>query len=188
MRRKKRGWKEAARKKIDNLRKTIKNDAFQKALFSITDYELVATPDLCFTFDVANYPYPPNSLFEGRHYFKKHYYKVIGDIKAEGEEFQCAQLLDNHPRIKRWVRNLEGRPQHSFWLQTSTDRFYPDFVCELMDTRFLVVEYKGFDRWSDDDSREKRNVGNVWGARSNGQCLFVMLQGPDWNAILAKLG
>jgi type III restriction enzyme len=138
--------------------------------------------------DPENYPYPPHSLFEGRHKFKKHYYKVVGDIKGEGEEFQCAQWLDNHPKVKRWVRNLEGRPGHSFWLQTSTDRFYPDFVCELVDGRFLVVEYKGFDRWSDDDSKDKRAVGQVWEEKSDGQCLFVMPKGPDWTAILAKLG
>jgi len=180
--------KESARKKIDGIRKGIKSEAFQKTLFSTTEYELVTTPDLVFTFNPEDYPYPPNSLFEGRHKFKKHYYKVIGDMKADGEEFQCAQLLDNHPKIKRWVRNLDSRPGQSFWLQTSTDRFYPDFVCELTDGRFLVVEYKGFDRWSDDDSKEKRAVGQVWQEKSDGQCLFVMPQGPDWNAILAKLG
>jgi type III restriction enzyme len=180
--------KEVARKKVDGIRKSVKSDVFAKTLFSTSEYELVATPDLSFTFDPEEYPYPPNSLFEGRHKFKKHYYKVIGDMKAEGEEFQCAQLLDNHPKVKRWVRNLEGRPGHSFWLQTSTDRFYPDFVCELVNGRFLVVEYKGFDRWSDDDSKEKRAIGQVWEEKSDGHCLFVMPKGPDWNAILAKLG
>ena len=180
--------KEAARKKVDIIRKAVKSDVFAKTLFSLTEYELVATPELCFTFDPIDYPYPPNSLFEGRHKFKKHYYRVVGDMKAEGEEFQCAQVLDNHPKVKRWVRNLEGRPQHSFWLQTSTDRFYPDFVCELVDGRFLVVEYKGFDRWSDDDSKEKRTIGKIWEDKSHGQCLFVMPQGPDWNAIHAKIG
>jgi type III restriction enzyme len=180
--------KEAARKKVGDIRQAVKSDAFQQALFSTTDYELVSTPDLCFTFDPEDYPYPPNSLFEGRHNLKKHYYKVVGDMKTDGEEFQCAQWLTNHPKVKRWVRNLEGRPRHSFWLQTSTDRFYPDFVCELVDGRFLVVEYKGFDRWSDDDSKEKRAIGKVWEEKSNGQCLFIMPKGPDWNAILAKLG
>jgi type III restriction enzyme len=173
---------------VDSIRNAVKSDVFQRTLFSTSEYELVTTPDLCFTFDPEAYPYPPNSLFDGRHKFKKHFYKVIGDMKAEGEEFQCAQLLDNHPKVKRWVRNLEGRPKHSFWLQTSTDRFYPDFVCELMDGRFLVVEYKGFDRWSDDDSKEKRAIGQVWEEKSDGQCLFVMPKGPDWNAILARLG
>ena len=115
--------------------------------------------------------------------------KWLGKVAGgEGEEFQCAQLLDNHPKVKRWVRNLEGRPQHSFWLQTSTDRFYPDFVCELVDGRYIVVEYKGFDRWSDDDSKEKRAIGQVREEKSDEQCMFIMPKGPDWNAILAKLG
>jgi type III restriction enzyme len=173
---------------VDGIRKAVKSDVFQKTLFSTTDYELVATPDLVFTFDPEEYPYPPNSLFHGRHKFKKHYYKVIGDMKAEGEEFQCPQLLDNHPKVKRWVRNLEGRPEHSFSLQTSTDCFYPDFVCELTDGCYLIVEYKGFDRWSDDDSKEKRAIGQVWKEKSDGGCLFVMPKGPDWNVIVARLG
>jgi type III restriction enzyme len=179
--------KEAARKKVDGYRKAAKTKAFQLALISTSEFELLVTPERCFTFDPENYPYPPNSLYAGRHNFHKHYYSVVGDMKSEGEEFQCAQLLDSHPKIKRWVRNLEGRPQHSFWLQTSTDRFYPDFVCELTDDRFLVVEYKGFDRWSDDDSKEKRTIGKKWEELSGGECLFIMPQGPDWNVILAKL-
>lgn len=179
--------KEAARRKVEGIRNSVQSEAFQKALFSLTEYELAVTPDLCFTYNAEDYPYPPNSLYEGHHHFKKHYYKVVGDMKAEGEEFECAQLLDSHPKVKRWVRNLEGRPRHSFWLQTSSDRFYPDFVCELTDGRFLVVEYKGSDRWSDDDSKEKRNVGRVWEEKSDGQCLFVMPKGPDWNGIVARL-
>ena len=180
--------KEAARKKVDEYRKAAKTQAFALALFSTSEFELVVKPERCFTFDPENYPYPPNSLYAGRHNFHKHYYPVVGDMKSDGEEFQCAQLLDTNPKIKRWVRNLEGRPQHSFWLQTSTDRFYPDFVCELTDGRFLVVEFKGFDRWSDDDSKEKRTIGKKWEELSEGGCLFLMPKGPDWNAILAKLG
>ncbi|MFP4088546.1 MAG: hypothetical protein ACLFUL_17340 [Desulfobacteraceae bacterium] len=65
------------------------------------------------------------------------------------------------PGIKPWIRNIERRPETSFWLQTSTDRFYPDFVAELKDSRILVVEYKGADRWSNEDSREKRMVGDL---------------------------
>jgi len=32
-----------------------------------------------------------------------------------------------------WVRNIERQEQFSFWLPTSTDYFYPDFVAELAD-------------------------------------------------------
>lgn len=91
------------------------------------------------------------------------------------------------PEVKFCVRNLERKPLHSFWLQTSTDGFYPDFVCLLNDGRYLVVEYKGLQLWSADDACEKREIGELWEARSSGQCLFIMPNGPDFNAIRAKL-
>jgi len=52
-----------------------------------------------------------------------------------------------------------------------------------MDGRHLVVEYKGADRWSNDDSKEKRRLGELWALKSNGTCLFVMPKGKDWGAI-----
>ena len=73
------------------------------------------------------------------------------------------------------MRNLERQPLTSFWLPTSTDRFYPDFVAELMDGRLLVVEYKGAHLHSGADAREKRDIGRVWAAASGGRCVFVMV-------------
>jgi len=86
-----------------------------------------------------------------------------------------------------WVRNIERREFHSFWLQTSTDKFYPDFVCKLKDGRFLVVEYKAETSWSNEDSREKRALGELWEKRSNGACLFVMPKGRDLAGIGGKV-
>jgi type III restriction enzyme len=81
--------------------------------------------------------------------------------------------------VKFWIRNLAQRPDTSFWLQTSTDRFYPDFVALLQDGRLLVVEYKGEPYVTNDDSREKTNVGELWASKSNGQGLFLMAQSQD---------
>lgn len=179
--------RETARKKITQYQNEAENQAFQSFLFSTRDYELVVTPEKCFTFHPEDYPYPAvNTLYQ--HSFKKHYYQVIGDLKPEGEEFDCACLLDTHPKVKRWVRNLDGHVNFSFWLQTSSDKFYPDFVCELTNGKFLVIEYKGQHLWSNDDSTEKRMIGERWEKLSKGKCLFVMPNGPDWNAILGKLG
>jgi len=80
---------------------------------------------------------------------------------------------------------VEWQPS-SFWLQTSTDKFYPDFVAELKDGRMLVVEYKNEKDWSNDDSKEKRAVGDLWADRSGGRCLFAMPKGMDFGAIAAK--
>jgi type III restriction enzyme len=107
----------------------------------------------------------------------------VGELKAEGEEFLCGQFIDQMDEVEFWVRNLERQERFSFWLQTSTDKFYPDFVCKLKDGRYLVVEYKGADRWTDDDSKEKRRLGELWAFKSGGRCLFIMPKGKDWEAI-----
>lgn len=80
------------------------------------------------------------------------------------------------------MRNPVRRPGQSFWLQTSTDKFYPDFVCKLKDGRILVVEYKGGHLWND-ESKEKKALGELWAMRSGGACLFVMPTDEDYEAI-----
>jgi type III restriction enzyme len=83
------------------------------------------------------------------------------------------------------VRNLVRKPGASFSLQTSTDRFYPDFVCKLPDGRILIVENKGADRWN--EAEEDRKVGQLWAEMSGGQCLFVMVKNKQWQWIDALL-
>ena len=172
--------------KINKHRENAYKSTFQSLLMPDSMTPLTVTPEVCFSFDPTRYPY--SSLYDGAYKFSKHYYRQVGDLRSQGEEFECAQFLDSLPEVRFWVRNLERKPSFAFWLQTSTDKFYPDFVCELNDGRYLVVEYKGEDRWSNDDSKEKRNLGGLWEERSSGQCLFVMPKGKDYNAIMSKIG
>ena len=123
--------------------------------------------------------YPANWLYQGRFQFQKHFYPYPGELKSEGEEFECAKALDAQSALKHWVRNLANQHETSMWLQTSTDRFYPDFVAELNDGRILVVEYKG-DGWSDNaDTREKRRLGELWQEKSGGKALFLIAEKRD---------
>ena len=82
---------------------------------------------------------------------------------------------------------MGGGAKSAFWLQTSSDRFYPDFVAQLTEGRWLVVEFKGEHLWSNDDSKEKRAVGELWADRSNGRCIFVMPKGMAWATIEAAI-
>lgn len=173
--------RDAVTLKIQKHRQEARNQAYSEFLLPDCKTPLEVHPEICFTYPRDAYPY--NTLYRGAYPFKKHYYAQVGDLEDRGEEFNCAVFLDSLPEVKYWVRNLERRPSHSFWLQTSTDRFYPDFVCLLNDGRYLVVEYKGEDRWSNDDSKEKRIIGDVWGKRSNGKCYFIMHKGQDWGAV-----
>jgi len=117
--------------------------------------------------------YAAPKLYEGPIDFYKHYYDMIGDMN--GEEAECAKIIDRMPETKYWVRNIDRHPICSFSLPTSTDRFYPDFIALLNDGRILCVEYKGGDRISNDDSKEKKIVGELWAERSNNKCLFLLI-------------
>ena len=177
--------KDAAAAKIDSHRQTVHRGTYQNLLLPECETPVVVSPAHCFSFDPDRYPY--NTRYTGGYQFQKHYYQHVGDLKADGEEFRCAQFIDMLPEVKYWVRNIERQPLLSFWLQTSTDKFYPDFVCLLSDGRYLVVESKGVHLWSADDAKEKREIGELWEARSSGKCLFIMPRGPDFDAIRAKI-
>ncbi|MHB1291323.1 MAG: DEAD/DEAH box helicase [Sulfuricella sp.] len=124
-----------------------------------------------FNFTPGGYPAHAGSRYSGRWEFKKHYYPVIADLKDKGEEFECARLIDRHPRVKHWVRNLDQAP-FGFWLPTARGRTFPDFIAELVDGRLAVIEYKGAHLRNDPCEIEKRKVGELWAASSGGRCAF----------------
>ena len=133
---------------------------------------ITASFDHSFRFEPNRYPARP-PYYRGRWRFERHYYPQIADMKSEGEEFECARLLDQHPKVRHWVRNVPNEPRFSFWLPTSTDYFYPDFVCELTDDRIFVVEYKGA-HLDNPDTAEKDRIGRLWAATSKNTCVFLM--------------
>jgi type III restriction enzyme len=132
-----------------------------------------------FAFDYSKDNYPARLPYKGAYKFRKHFYSLPGELEPAGEEFECARAVDGLPEVKQWVRNLALQPAFSFWLPTSTDRFYPDFVAELTDGRILVVEYKGEHIADSADTREKRNLGALWEEKSGGKGLFLMAEKRD---------
>ena len=174
--------KDSAEQIISHHRRQVIEQAYQRMLLPECETPIEVDPTFCFLFD--NIRYPATRYYDGAFRPKKHYYLNPGYMN--GEEAECAAFIDGLEEVEYWVRNLE-REDYSFWLPTSTDKFYPDFVVRLKDGHILVVEYKGADRWSDDDSKEKRLIGEVWEKRSKGRCLFIMPKGKDFNAIKQKI-
>ena len=175
--------RDAVEERIEAHRQEERKKAFQAFLLSAS--ELTVSNDRTLNFKTMTYE--PSWLYEGGFQFKKHYFGKPGELTEttpagrQTEEFQCAQFLDNLPEVKYWIRNLSRKPS-SFRLQTSKDRFYPDFICQLTDGRILVVEYKGQHLFT--DAEEKRAVGEVWASRSNGKCRFVMPTEGDYASII----
>lgn len=157
--------------RVAELRREAMGEAHQLFLDGTGPAELVVSPEQAF-----EYPLEPvySKLYEGSYRFKNHHYgpDLIGDMN--GEEEECAMLLDGLDEVDVWVRNPERQARYAFWLQTSSDRFYPDFVARLEDGRILVVEVKGGHLATADDARKKDVLGRVWAEKSGGRCLFVM--------------
>lgn len=129
----------------------------------------VVLPEHGFSFDPnVN---PAASLYEGPWRPARPFYPVMGHMN--GEELECAKVIDSMAGVKHWVRNGDRDRRYAFWLPTATDAFYPDFVAELTDGRLLVIEYKGADRIDNGDTLEKDNIGRRWAEASKGLCRFV---------------
>jgi len=168
--------------KIKKLRAEARRKALEEFLFP-SDSILNDVPASVFVSAAATHIYDPNKYPYTEAYrglaLPNHYYEVIGDLKTEGEEYECAKAIAYCEGIEFWVRNLSGEEECSFWIQTSSDKFYPDFIAKLKNGKSLAVEYKGLDRATNDDTKEKERLGQLWEARSGGQCIFLMIKGPD---------
>jgi type III restriction enzyme len=165
--------------RIEELRRAAATTSFRQL---VLDGGWLVEPDWqrSFTFEPGRYAAPAGTRYSGRWQFAKHYYPVIADLKASGEEFECARLVDRHPKVKHWVRNLDSEP-FGFWLPTSRYRFFPDFLVELTDGRIGAIEYKGEHLRHDPGEIEKRQVGELWAARSDGRCVFRFVLLNDGN-------
>lgn len=165
---------------ISKARDKASEHNYQTVLFA-NDAPLLADFDHAYKFDPNAYPmrYPcPRQTG-----WVKHYYAVPGDLphkRKDGtlaEEFLCALAIDMMDEVEFWVRNLMHPSQFS--LPTASGRTYPDFVAKLKDGRLLVVEYKGGDRVSNDDSRAKAQMGHLWAKTSNGRGVYLMATKKD---------
>lgn len=154
---------------IDALRETERRGVAQHYLFAPTAPVRTLASE-AFEFRLGMYDDQP--AYRGGERFGSHFLDRVPafDGKDGGEEQQCARYLDSLKGLKWWVRNVAKHP-NSFWLQTSKDRTYPDFVAQLDDDRIFVVEYKGADRWA--DAAEDRAIGAAWERAGGGLYLMV---------------
>jgi type III restriction enzyme len=167
--------RDATEQAISHYRRKVVEQEYQRMLLPDCETPLEVDPTFCFTFD--NIKYPATRFYDGAFKPKKHFYLSPGYMNKEEEE--CAAFMDGLEEVEYWVRNLD-REDYSFWLQTSTDKFYPDFVVQLKDGRILVVEYKGEHLADTPDTKEKDIIGQIWSTRSKGRCLFEMVGKEDY--------
>ena len=133
------------------------------------------------TFEQGRYGY--DVPYTGLLPLKRHFFPVVGNLKPSGEEFNCAEYIANQLEgVEWWVRNVEKKP-NSLWLQTASDKFYPDFIIKMQSGLIVAVEYKGAHLADGRDSDEKKKIGELWARRSNGACRFAWVEKNQYNLI-----
>lgn len=181
------------KERIAEIRAKEREGVYQQSLFAPE-----AKPEISFDngFIFADDMFAGVRNYRGSYRFSKHFtgwdQVAAFDGAEDGEELNCAKMIDSLPQVKHWIRNVPRHPQ-AFWLPTASGRFYPDFVAELTDGRILVVEYKGAHLTDAADTDEKRAIGALWEQASGGKGLFLMAEkqadGKDVRGqLLAKVG
>jgi type III restriction enzyme len=156
--------------RIAECRKDAQRKGYQAALFAP---DALVSADENFRYEFTPSSYPAHWHYSGSYQFNKHYFPTVGELKSQGEEFDCAKAIDRNLQVKFWVRNLERRDSCAFSLPVSTGRFYPDFIARLEDGRVVVVEYKGEHLAAMESEKEKASIGRLWEQKSNGKALFL---------------
>ena len=169
--------------KISNAKKQALNQVYQSLLLNTEDF--IVNDQSQVIFEQGRYAY--DFIYSGFVDLPKHFFPQIGNLKSTGEEYECALFLATQlESVIFWVRNVE-RKKTSFSLQTASDRFYPDFLCQLGNGPVLAIEYKNTRDWDLPENIEKRQIGELWEKRSNGKCFFIMPKGKDFEAIVQKV-
>ena len=163
-------------KKINAIRQQERDSVYQQYLYA-PESKVSVSFDAAFTFNDGMYR--DQRYYRGRWKPRKHFLgpdRVPAfDGAEDGEEIQCAEIIDSLADVKYWLRNVARHPE-SFHLPTATDKFYPDFVAQLEDGSLFVIEYKGAHIAEGSDTAEKRTIGALWEQKSDGKGLFIIAE------------
>lgn len=117
--------------------------------------------------------------------FKRNIYEAVG--KLNKEELKFVSRLDSEalPNIKFWVRNKE---KQDFYIQGwKRGKFYPDFIAVTKKGTIIVLEWKGEDRTSTEDTQYKQEIANAWQELGKGQCAFFLVNNANIEAVLTQI-
>lgn len=163
--------------RIKEMKEIEAKKAYQQYLFVPE-----AKPEISFdnAFEFFDGMYEGQKPHRGSMKLNKHYLEVVPEIDGgdKGEEFQCAVAFERISEVKHWLRNVSRHPV-SFKLPLAQGWTYPDFVAELNDGRFLVVEYKGAHILDNLETKEKKLIGELWERKMNGKGLYIMAVKDD---------
>ena len=118
--------------------------------------------------------------------FNKNYYGKVDKLNKEELQFIERLDLDTLPNIKFWIRNRERKDP--FYIQGwQKNKFYPDFIAVTNKSKILVLEWKGEDRITADDTKYKVEIGKAWEKLNKSKSYFFLVNNKNINEVLGKV-
>lgn len=115
--------------------------------------------------------------------FQKHLFERAGIMN--GEETEFAMRVDALDNINWWFRSRE---KEDFYLQGwKPNKFYPDFIIKTNKGTYVLVEYKGEDRLSNEDTQYKIELGKLWESLNKGKNKFFLVGKSTSESVLKEL-
>jgi type III restriction enzyme len=116
-------------------------------------------------------------------HFSKHLFEKTGHLN--GEETDFAFKLNDLPNIEWWYRNRE---KEDYALQGwMPNKFYPDYIAKTKGGSWVVIEYKGEDRLSNDDTGWKRELGQLWQKLAGDKNRFYLVGKKDAVTVINEI-
>jgi len=117
--------------------------------------------------------------------FNKNYYSKIDKLNKEELRFVERLDLETLPNIQFWVRSREKKDP--FFIQGwKKNKFYPDFIAVTRKNNIVVLEWKGEDRVSNEDTQYKEEIGKIWESMNKNLHFFLVHNG-NVEEVLTKL-
>jgi superfamily II DNA or RNA helicase len=116
--------------------------------------------------------------------FQKSVFEFAGKLNAEELEF--AGKLDTLDNVACWYRNpdIDGFYLQGYWKA----KFNPDFIAFSESGKTAVLEYKGEDRVTNEDSRYKERLGDDWADLDPERRYFKMVTQGNMQSTLKEVG
>ncbi len=111
--------------------------------------------------------------------YNKHLFGGVGYMN--NEEQKMADIINNLESVEWWLRNPE---QNGFYIQGwLNNKFRPDFIVKTTKGNYFILEYKGDQLVTNDDSKYKKEVGEIWAKVSGEKYHFEMIEKSGINVI-----
>jgi len=118
--------------------------------------------------------------------FEKNYYNEVDKLNKEEQNFISLVDLDKFTNIDFWIRNREKKDP--FYIQGwRKGKFYPDFIAVTKKGNIIVLEWKGEDRISNDDTKYKDEIGKIWAKSGKNKLYFYLVYNGNIEKVLNEI-